>query len=322
MKVQTLYGPVQEDIPLVEAQFDLIKQVELAPLAAMLDHVLGAGGKRIRPGLALLGGTFGDYDLDRLVPLAASIELLHTATLVHDDVIDAAATRRGRPTANHLYDNAVSVMIGDFLFAHAADLIARVGSVPIVRLFARTLMRIVTGEIDQDVGAFDASKRINDYLARIGGKTASLFATACEGGGVATGAPEPYVEALRDYGYNLGVAFQIIDDILDFTGDEAVMGKPAGSDLMQGTLTLPSLFAMEEPAGKRAVTRLFAARRNQAERLEEALTFIRGGDAVPRSREFAEEYGRRAVEALRPLPETAGRRTLEELTHYVLTRDS
>ncbi|MGH2586310.1 MAG: polyprenyl synthetase family protein [Dehalococcoidia bacterium] len=322
MKVQTLFGPVHDDIALVDAQFDLIKQVDLAPLAKMLDHVLAGGGKRIRPGLALLGGTFGDYDLDKLIPLAASIELLHTASLVHDDVIDAAATRRGRATANHLYDNAVSVMIGDFLFAHAADLVARVGSVRVVRLFARTLMQIVTGELDQDVGAFDASKRIGDYLNRIGGKTASLFGAACEGGAMATGAPEPYVEALRDYGYNLGVAFQIVDDILDFVGDEAVMGKPSGSDLMQGTLTLPSLLAMEEGGDKRAVTRLFSARRNKAQLLQEALDVIRGGDAIARSQVFAEEYGQRAIQAIATLPDTAGHRTLVELTQYVLTRDS
>jgi octaprenyl-diphosphate synthase len=322
VKVQTLYGPVQDDLTLVEAQFDLIKRVELAPLAAMLEHVLGAGGKRMRPGLALLGGTFGEYDLDKLVPLAASIELLHTATLVHDDVIDAAATLRGRATANALYDNAVSVMIGDFLFAHAADLIARVGSVRIVRLFSRTLMKIVTGELDQDVGAFDASKQIGDYLKRIGGKTASLFATACEGGAIAAAAPEPYAEALRDYGFNLGIAFQIVDDILDFTGDEAVMGKPAGSDLLQGTLTLPSLFAMETPAGKTAVTRLFSARRNQARLLQDALDAVRSGDAVARSEQVAEEYSRRAEEAIASLPDTPGRRSLVELCHYVLARDS
>src|SRR5262249_24460333 len=266
---QALYGPVQEDIVLVEAQLDLIKQVDLAPLATMLEHVLGAGGKRMRPALAMLAGTFGDYDLDKLVPLAASIELLHTATLVHDDVIDAAPTGRGRATANALYNNAVSVMIGDFLFAHAADLVARVGSVRVVRIFSRTLMRIVTGELDQDIGAFDASKRISDYLARIGGKTASLFATACEGGAVAAGAPEEHVEALRDYGFNLGMAFQIVDDILDFTGDEEVMGKRPGSDLMQGTLTLPSLLLMEEAPGDNVVTRLFRARRYKAHRLEE-----------------------------------------------------
>jgi geranylgeranyl pyrophosphate synthase len=322
VKVQTLYGPVQDDIALVEATIDLIKRVELTPLAQMLEHVLGAGGKRIRPGLALLGGTFGAYDLDRLVPLAASIELLHTATLVHDDVIDAAPTRRGRPTANSLYNNAVSVMIGDFLFAHAADLIARVDSPRVVRIFARTLMRIVTGELDQDVAAFDASKRIGDYLARIGGKTASLFATACEGGAVAAGAPEPAVDALRDYGFNLGIAFQIVDDILDFTGDEAVMGKAPGSDLMQGTLTLPSLLLMEDSPRANPITRLFSAHRNKSQRLQEALEAVRASGALPRAHRFAEDYARRAVEALRPLPDTPARRTLAELTQYVLTREA
>jgi octaprenyl-diphosphate synthase len=322
VKVQTLYGPVQDDIALVEATFDLIKRVELAPLAQMLEHVLGAGGKRVRPALALLSGTFGSYDLDRLVPLAASIELLHTATLVHDDVIDAAPARRGRPTANSLYNNAVSVMIGDFLFAHAADLIARVGSVRVVRIFARTLMRIVTGELDQDVAAFDASKRIGDYLARIGGKTASLFAAACEGGAVAADAPEPAVDALRDYGFNLGIAFQIVDDILDFTGNEAVMGKAPGSDLMQGTLTLPSLLLMEDSPRANPITRLFSAHRNKAQRLQEALDAVRASDALPRSQRFAEDYARRAIEALVRLPDTPARRTLAELTQYVLTRDA
>jgi geranylgeranyl pyrophosphate synthase len=284
--------------------------------------VLAGGGKRVRPGLALLAGTFGDYDLDRLVPVAASIELLHTATLVHDDVIDSAATRRGRATANSLYDNAVSVMIGDFLFAHAADLIARIGSVRVVRLFSRTLMRIVTGELDQDVSAFDASKRIGDYLARIGGKTASLLEAACEGGAVAASAPEPAVDALRTYGFNLGMAFQIVDDILDFTGDEAVMGKPAGSDLMQGTLTLPSLIVMEASPGDNAIARLFRAKRNRQARLSEALVAVRESDALPRSRQFAEEYVQRAVQAISALPDTPARRTLVDLTRYVIQRES
>lgn len=322
MRVQTLYGPVQEDMVLVEATFDLIKQVDLAPLAAMLDHLLSAGGKRIRPGLALLGGTFGDYDLDRIVPLAASIELLHTASLVHDDVIDNAPTRRGRATANSLYKNAVSVMIGDFLFAHSADLVARIGDPRVVRLFARTLMRIVTGELDQDIGAFDASKRVSDYLARIGGKTAALFGAACEGGAMAAHAPESYLEALRDYGFNLGLAFQIVDDILDFIGDEAVMGKPAGSDLMQGTLTLPSLLLMEQSPGSNPITRLFGARRNKAQLLDEAVEAVRSSDAIERSQRIAEEYADRAVAAIGELPDTPAHDTLMDLSRYVLERNS
>jgi len=322
VKVQTLYGPVQDDLVFVERAIDQIREVDLPPLALMLENVLAGGGKRVRPALALLAGTFGVYDLERLVFLAASIELLHTATLVHDDVIDNAATRRGRPTANFLYNNAVSVMIGDFLFAHAADLAARVGSVRVVQLFSRTLMRIVTGELDQDTGAFDASKRISDYLARIGGKTASLFGTACEGGAIAAGAPEEYVERLRDYGFNLGMTFQIVDDILDFSGDEAVMGKPAGSDLMQGTLTLPSLLLMEDAPGDNVVTRLFAARRNKAQRLQDALDAVRSSDVLTRSQAFADEYTRRALAAIAPLPDTPAKRTLIELPAALLTRES
>lgn len=315
-----LYGPVQDDLVLVEATFDRIKQVELVPLAQMLDQVLAPSGKRMRPALALLAGTFGDYDLDQLVPLAASIELLHTATLVHDDVIDFAATRRGRPTANSLYNNAVSVMIGDFLFAHAADLVARTGNVPVVRLFSRTLMRIVAGEIDQDTSAFDLGKRIGDYLGRIGGKTASLFATACEGGALATEVPSEWIGALRDYGFNLGIAFQIVDDILDFTGDEAVMGKPAGSDLMQGTLTLPSLLLMEAAPDDNPVKRLFRARRNRPERLGEALAAVRNSDVLARSQSIAEDYIQRALNALAPLPDTEAKQTMVALGEHVLTR--
>jgi len=181
----------------------------------MLAHVLGGEGKRLRPALALLAGKFGDYDLTSLVPLAASIELLHSATLVHDDVIDEAPLRRGRETSNGLFGNAASVMLGDFMFAHAPDFIASTGSVRLVRLFSKTIMSIATGELQQDISAFDYGKGIRDYFGRIAGKTASLFGTACEGGAIASACPEPWIDALREYGFNLGMAFQIVDDILD-----------------------------------------------------------------------------------------------------------
>ena len=323
MTVQSLYGPVQEDMARVEAVIAGIRNVEFGPLARMLDHVLGAGGKRLRPALALLSGTFQRYDLDLLVPLAASIEVLHTATLAHDDVIDDAATRRGRPTSNALFKNAPSVMVGDFLFAHAAELVASTDNVRVVRLFARTLMRMATGELDQDVSAFDASKRIGDYLQRIGGKTASLFATACEGGAIVSGAAEAWIEALRDYGFDLGMAFQIVDDILDFTGDETTMGKPVGSDLREGTLTLPSLLLMEDdPSRRNPVRRLFAAQRGRDRLLADAVDAVRAGDVLDRSMAIAEEFGDRAATALVPLPDTDARRTLADLVGYVLKRDS
>lgn len=321
MTVQTLYGPVQEDMARVEALLDTIREVEFEPLARMLNHVMGAGGKRLRPALALLCGSFQEYDLDLLVPLAASIEVLHTATLVHDDVIDEASTRRGRATANALFHNAPSVMLGDFMFAHAADLVARTGNVRVIRLFARTLMRMATGELDQDVSAFDASKRIGDYLQRIGGKTASLLSTACEGGAIVSAAPEPWIEALRDYGFYLGIAFQIVDDILDFTGDEATMGKPVGSDLKEGTLTLPSLLLIEDdPSSRNPVRRLFSARRGRDRLLDDAVAAVRRSDVLDRSMNLAREFGERAAAALEIVPDTEARRTLALLVDYVLER--
>lgn len=323
MTTQALFGPVQEDMDLVEAVIDRIRDVEYAPLAKMLTHVLGGAGKRMRPALALLSGTFQNYDLDLLVPLAASVEVLHTASLVHDDVIDSAQTRRGRATANALFNNAPSVMLGDLMFAHASELISRTNNVRVIRMFSLTLMRMTTGELDQDLSAFDVSKRIGDYLRRIGGKTASLIEAACEGGAIVSAAPEPYVAALRDYGFNLGMAFQIVDDILDFTGDEATLGKPAGSDLREGTLTLPSLYVLEDdPSPRNPVRRLFAAQRNQEQRLEEALARVRSGDALIRTQAVAQDFGNRALSALEPLPRTPARETLAELVRYTLVRSS
>ena len=320
MRTDLLYGPVQEDIALVEATFDSIKQVDYAPLAKMLDIVLAGGGKLLRPALTLLGGRFGEYDLDLLVPLAASVELLHTASLVHDDVIDNAATRRGRPTANSTFHNATTVMLGDYMFAHAADQVARTGNIRVIRLFAQTLMMMTKGEIGQDLTAYDSRQTVRDYLQRIGGKTASLFATACQGGGVVAQEPEEWIEALRGYGYNFGMAFQIVDDILDLTGDEAEMGKPVGSDLMQGTLTLPALILMDRYPEDNPVQKFLLS--PSQELLAPAVEAIRGSDIPQESYEMARNFCASAHEALSVLPDDAARQALYDLTDYVLERRS
>jgi geranylgeranyl pyrophosphate synthase len=321
VKTAISYGSVQEDLALVEAALGALRDVDFAPLAQMMDVVLGVGGKRLRPALALLAGKFGRYDLELLVPLAASIELLHTATLVHDDVIDNAATRRGRPTVNSLFRNTTTIMVGDYMFAHAADFVARTGNVRVIRLFSQTLMAITRGEIRQDMTAFDARQTVDHYLQRISGKTASLFAAACEGGAVVTGATEDRVQALREYGHNLGMAFQIVDDILDFMGDEDQMGKPVGSDLMQGTLTLPSLLLMERYPQENPVGKLFSQRRRQ-EHLSQAVEMIRSSDIPQESYGMAAGFGRRAEEALATLPGNEARDTLRDIVHYVLDRRS
>ena len=321
MRTRELYGSVQGDLARVEALFESIKDVDYGPLGEMLGMVLGGGGKLLRPALALICGRFARYNLDLLVPLAASVELLHTATLVHDDVIDAADTRRGRATVNSAYENSTTVMVGDYLFAHAADQVVKTDNLRVVRLFSETLMTLATGEIRQDLAAYDSRQTIRDYLQRIGGKTASLFSCACEGGAIVSEAPEEWVAALRDYGYNFGMAFQIVDDILDFTGDEAEMGKPVGSDLMQGTLTLPSLLVVERYPNDSPVQDYFA--RPRPETLAEAIEMIRSQGIAEESYEMAHDFSRLAVEAVEAeLPDVAERQTLVDLAEWSLARRS
>ncbi|MDH5201457.1 MAG: polyprenyl synthetase family protein [Candidatus Bathyarchaeota archaeon] len=316
----SIYEPVRADLEQVERTLDTIRQAEqFSEIRKMLEHVLGGGGKRLRPLVALLAGKFGDYRPEPLVFLAASIELLHTASLVHDDVIDRSSTRRGRPTANALFDNQAAVMLGDFMFAHAADLVARTDNTEVVRVFSRTLMAMVSGELTQDLRAYDYSQDIVSYFERIAGKTASLFAASCEGGAMLAGAPREWVNALRDYGHDLGMAFQIVDDILDFSGDEKEMGKPIGSDLMQGTLTLPSLLLMERSPKSNPIKRLFRDRRC-TKHLAEAILMVQNSDILEESYAVARDFAQSARAALEPLPDTPARHALSDITEYVLER--
>ncbi|MCH8200815.1 MAG: polyprenyl synthetase family protein [Chloroflexi bacterium] len=194
------------------------------------------------------------------------------------------------------------------------------GSLRVVQLFSETLMIMARGEIRQDLAAYDSRQTIRDYLARIGGKTASLFATACEGAGEISKQPEEQVSALREYGYNFGMAFQVVDDILDFTGDEEEMGKPVGSDLMQGTLTLPSFLLMERSPNGNPVEAYFKA--PSPEKLQAAVKTVRESGAVEESSQMAKDFSARAIDALSALPDIADRETLAELARYILDRQS
>jgi len=320
--LKPLYGPVAEDMILVEDLLESIKQVELPPLKRMLDHALDARGKRLRPALVLLAGNLGDYNLNRLVPLGAAIELLHTASLVHDDVVDGALSRRGRPTTNAVFDNAITVLLGDYMFANAAEMVTRTGSLQVTRLFALALMKMTSGELDQDAAAFDVGKDVQQYLWRIGGKTAALIANATEGGAVLGQCDERTVESLRTYGYSLGMAFQIVDDILDFTGDEELMGKPVGSDLLEGTVTLPGLLFLERYPRDNPIKKFFTARRERHARLQDAIGAILASDVIDASMDIARDYIRRANAAIDFLPESDAKECLLELGEYVLSRRS
>lgn len=317
-----LYGPVAGDLPLVADRIrSITRDAEFPFLQEMLETALAGSGKLMRPAIALVAGRFGDYDLDKLVPLAASVELLHTATLVHDDVIDEAETRRGQQTPNALFGNAASVMLGDYMFAHAADFIAQTDNPKVVRLFAKTLMMLASGELTQDITVFEYSEDVTRYLDRITGKTASLFGTAAEGGAMAAGADPTTCAAMRLYGLRLGIAFQIVDDILDFTGDPDVMGKPVGSDLHGGTLTLPAILYMQQRSEDNPIRKAFDGVRRRAN-LDRAIREILDSDVIDEARRTARQFGDEAIDALAGVPAGQEREMLAGLVEYVLSREN
>ncbi len=289
-------------------------------LRAALEHLLEAGGKRIRPTLGLLTGRMLGAPRERLITLAAAVELLHTATLVHDDLIDGALLRRGIQTLNAQWSPPATVLTGDFVFARAAKLAAETDHLPLMKLFAETLAVIVNGELTQLFAARGVASREN-YYTRIYAKTASLIEMTTRAAAMISPVDETVVEAMRLFGYHLGMAFQIVDDVLDFTGEQAEVGKPVGSDLLQGLVTLPTLYYVDENSDDPGVRALLAGRylleRGKMETLVQA---IRESDATRLALGEAEDYIDRALQHLSSIPKRAERQALEDLAHYIVNR--
>jgi geranylgeranyl pyrophosphate synthase len=290
-------------------------------LQAALTHLLSSGGKRIRPTITLLTGMMLGADTEKLVILAAAIELLHTATLVHDDLIDSALLRRGIPTLNSKWTPGSTVLTGDFMFARAAKLAADAESVEVMKLFGETLAIIVNGEITQLFGGHCRADR-TDYFNRIYAKTASLFETSTKVAALISPVNRQTVEIVRRFGYQIGVAFQILDDILDFTADSARLGKPVGSDLRQGLITLPALYYFEQHADEPEVKEILAGRCDFSEdKLSRLITAIRDGDAIDQAHNEACDFVENGLADLRQLLDTRERRALEDLAQYIVRRD-
>lgn len=288
-------------------------------LRAALEHLLVAGGKRIRPTLCLLVGEMLEGDPAQLVTLGAAVELLHTATLVHDDLIDGALLRRGAETLNARWSSAATVLTGDFLFARAAKLAAEIDHLPVMRLFAETLAVIVNGELTQLFSARGVINREN-YYQRIYAKTASLFEMTTRAAALVSTENAATIEALRKFGYELGMAFQIVDDLLDFTGEQSAVGKPLGSDLLQGLVTLPAIYYAETNPDHPDVRSLAAGGWGDHERMERLVQAIRSSDAVHKAMREAEQCIERALDNLAPFEDCEERAALENLARYVVDR--
>ena len=319
MELITIYQPIREDLIKVEDKLRSVSKVDFPWLSELLAYSLKGGGKGIRPAFVLLSGKFYDYNLDYLLPMATAVELLHTATLVHDDAIDKSLIRRGRATVYKVWNGDKAVLLGDYLFAKAEEFAAATGNLQVIKLSAQTLQVISSGELNQAFNAFNLEQTRQHYLQRISSKTASLFSTATESGAILSQAPEESIKVLKDYGYNLGIAFQIVDDILDFISTEEELGKPIGSDLAQGTLTLPSMILLERYPEDNPVKRLFQNRDKQ-ENIKQAIELVRNSSIIEECYAVASEYCARACRNLNLLPENASRQALIELANYVVNR--
>lgn len=320
MKVIPFFELIREDLECVERKLREVSRIGYEQLRATLDYLLGSGGKRLRPALVLLSSKFYPTDAEKVTSLAAAVETLHTATLIHDDLIDNAFLRRGNPTLNAMWNSVATVLTGDYLFARAAALAAETESVRVVSIFAQTLMTICGGELKQTFGSDEGQLTREYYYQRIYSKTASLFAASAETGAILSEAPEPEVQALRDYGYNLGMAFQIVDDILDLAGNEGELGKPIGSDLRQGIITLPTIYFLQAHPGNEAVTRVISGRDEGDDEVRAAVEMIKESGAIESSIAEAKRFAARSRDALSTLPHNEYRQAMLELTDFVVER--
>ena len=320
MELNQVYELIQPGLNCVEVEFNRLidSQQDFPEMQRMLKQIL-VGGKMVRPSLALLAGSLYNYHDERHHPMATSSELMHIATLVHDDAIDSADTRRGRQTINSVWGVDLAILLGDFLFARAGEMAAATGNLRTVKIFSSTLGIIARGEIKQAFSSFKLPQGYEQYIERIAAKTAALFTMATESGAVLSDAPEESVEALSSYGYNLGIAFQIVDDILDYIGTEAEIGKPVGADLAQGTITLPAMKIMEQYPHDNPIMKIIA-REEIAANIQRAIEMVRNSNIIDKCYQEAAKYTQRAAADLSRLPDKPAREALFFLTEYVLRR--
>ena len=327
MQLSSVYRPIRQDLEQVEKILQETTRADLswlpAPLAndlrsngkvtELLDHILRNSGKRIRPALVILSGKFHSYNPEQLLVAAAATEIMHTATLIHDDAIDNSPLRRGQPTINSIWDNEKAILLGDYLFARAGELTTGTKNLEVLTIFWQTLMTITSGELAQSFTSFNPALSRDQYWHRITGKTAALFSLATESGAILSQSPESYTRTLKKYGHNIGIAFQVVDDIMDYSGTKTEIGKPSGSDLLQGTLTLPTIMLMERQPTNNTVKELF-------QNSEIVIEMVRKSTILEECHAIAADYCARACRSLNLLPDNTIRKSLMNLADYILER--
>lgn len=322
MKLMQLYASLKSDLQTIEDTLAQSVSSDLPLLNESAQHLLKAGGKRLRPVFVLLSGKFGEYDLSRIKYVAAALELIHMASLVHDDVIDDADTRRGQPTVKAKWDNRIAMFTGDYINGKALVVASELGDPRIHQILSSAIVQMCIGEMEQIRDFFNTEQTVRHYLLRIRRKTALLIAISCQLGAIATGAPENICNALYRYGYQVGMTFQITDDLLDICGTEKKIGKPPGSDLRQGNITLPVLYALQEPPIREPLLAEIARIREKegAADSAKAVKLVRSSKGIRESEKLAERYMEKALKELERLPDVPARRNLADIAKFVAQR--
>ena len=316
----SLFSPVEADLRSLTENLKRLVGKGHPILYAAAEHLFGAGGKRLRPAIVFLisrATTPDQTPTEKHRRLAEITEMIHTASLVHDDVVDEAETRRGIATVHSNFGNRIAILAGDFLFAQSSWHLANLDNLAVVKLLSQVIMDLAEGEIRQGLKRFDSSLSIEAYLEKSYYKTASLMANSAKAAGLLSDVSSEMATNLFGYGRHIGLAFQIVDDILDFTASTEVLGKPAGSDLESGNLTAPTLYALEEkPYLKTLIDREF----EQDDDFEQAFALVKDSCGIERSRNLAAHHAELAVAHLTDLPPSASRQALIDLADYVLSR--
>src|SRR6266480_2596367 len=296
-----LFANIQLDLDQVDVTFEERATSGLDILNSASMHALGAPGKRLRTALTLLSGKMKTYRFDKLLPLSVAFEMVHLATLIHDDIVDNAKTRRGNPTVNAVWGDHIAILLGDYYFAKTAGLIADINDNRIDHLFSDTVATVCEGTIMEMMTAGRIDLTLESYYEKIKNKTACLIAACCKGGAIVSHATEEEIALLYAYGLNLGIAFQIIDDVLDYTEDQATIGKPAGNDLRQGMVTLPLIYALQEQSQNghhQRVHHLLNGTTHQEEDIRTVVNWVVKGSGIKRAYADAYHYANKARKAL------------------------
>jgi octaprenyl-diphosphate synthase len=320
--MQEIRDPVKAELEAVNQLIIANLESDVALVENIGHYIVEAGGKRLRPLLALLSARCCGIQGDNPIKFAAVVEFIHTATLLHDDVVDLSTLRRGRPTANAEFGNAPSVLVGDFLYSRAFQLMVEIGNMDLMGDMASTTNTIAAGEVLQMVRAGDPGTSEEQYLEVISRKTAILFASACFGAAALGGTIDTLGAPLREFGINTGIAFQIVDDVLDYRGDPALMGKNVGDDLSEGKPTLPLIHVLD--VGNEAQKALVGAaiRNKDASQIDQVLAAVQACGSLDYAGKIATGYQERALRALAKLPENPARDAMEAIARLALDRDS